>query len=75
MPKKAAKKTVKYASTKSFKKVAKKVKKAAKGGNRTGAGRPVGTGKFGCATKAVRVPAHLVDEIQAYALKRAKAKK
>ena len=71
MPKKAAKKTAK-----SVKRVVKKMKKAtAKGGNRTGAGRPVGTGKFGCATKAVRVPAHLVDEIQAYALKRAKAKK
>jgi hypothetical protein len=27
------------------------------------AGRPKGTGKFGCDTKVIRVPVHLVDEI------------
>ncbi|MDR3197595.1 MAG: hypothetical protein LBU34_06955 [Planctomycetaceae bacterium] len=30
---------------------------------RSGAGRPKGTGKFGCETKVIRVPVHLVDEI------------
>jgi DNA polymerase V len=34
-----------------------------KGGIRTGAGRPHGSGKFGVPTKPVRVPAHLVDEV------------
>ncbi len=45
------------------------------GGIRRGAGRPVGSGKYGCKTKAMRVPEHLVGEIQAFALKRVKADK
>ena len=71
MPKKVVKRTAKSA-----KKTVKKAKKTAvKGGHRSGAGRPKGTGKFGCVTKAVRVPAHLVDEVQAFALKRMQTKK
>ncbi len=42
------------------------------GGVRRGAGRPVGSGKYGCKTKAMRVPEHLVGEIQAFALKKVK---
>jgi DNA polymerase V len=34
-----------------------------KGGKRTGAGRPEGTGKFGCSTKAIRIPLSEVDTI------------
>jgi DNA polymerase V len=43
----------------------KAVKKAAtkRASKRSGAGRPKGTGKFGCETKVIRVPVHLVDEI------------
>ncbi|MDR0705903.1 MAG: hypothetical protein LBF88_13095 [Planctomycetaceae bacterium] len=43
----------------------KSVKKAAtkRASKRSGAGRPKGTGKFGCETKVIRVPIHLVDEI------------
>lgn len=37
--------------------------KGSQGGKRTGAGRPAGTGKFGSATKAIRVPADEVDTI------------
>lgn len=29
-------------------------------------GRPVGTGKYGCQTKTVRIPVHLVEEVQRY---------
>ncbi|MDR2116738.1 MAG: hypothetical protein LBP87_10215 [Planctomycetaceae bacterium] len=41
------------------------VKKAAvkRVSKRSGAGRPKGTGKFGCETKVIRVPVHLVEEI------------
>jgi hypothetical protein len=41
------------------------VKKASakRSSKRSGAGRPKGTGKFGCETKVIRVPIHLVDEI------------
>jgi DNA polymerase V len=43
----------------------KAVKKAVtkRSSKRSGAGRPKGTGKFGCETKVIRVPIHLVDEI------------
>lgn len=34
-----------------------------KGGKRTGAGRPEGTGKFGSPTKAVRIPLSEVDNV------------
>lgn len=35
----------------------------AKGGLRTGAGRPQGSGKFGVSTKPIRVPEHRVAEV------------
>jgi DNA polymerase V len=34
-----------------------------RGGNRTGAGRPKGQGKYGEPTKAVRVPVSMVDKV------------
>ncbi len=34
-----------------------------RGGKRSGAGRPQGTGKFGSATKTIRVPEKMVDDI------------
>lgn len=34
-----------------------------RGGKRKGAGRPKGTGKFGEATKAVRLPVSMIDQI------------
>src|SRR6185503_2385085 len=40
------------------------------GGKRDGAGRPKGQGKYGTATKAIRVPEYLVDEIKDYSLKK-----
>ena len=70
---------INMAKTKTAKKGVKTAKgKAAvagRGGARKGAGRPSGTGRYGCKTKAVRVPEHLVDEIQAFALKKIKAEK
>jgi len=63
MPKKAVKKTVKKAVVK------KTVKK------RAGAGRPKGSGKYGCETKAVRIPAHLEGDVQAFIMKKVKAAK
>jgi len=50
-----------------------KAKVVKRGGNRTGAGRPIGSGKYGCKTKAVRVPEHMVSEIQAFIMKKVKA--
>ena len=44
-----------------------------RGGVRPGAGRPVGSGKYGCKTKAVRVPEHLIGDIQAFVMKKIKA--
>ncbi|MDR0336535.1 MAG: hypothetical protein LBI18_05535 [Planctomycetaceae bacterium] len=29
-------------------------------------GRPKGSGKFGCATKAVRIPVHLENDVQLF---------
>jgi hypothetical protein len=60
MPKKATKKT--------RKKVTKKVQNKR-------AGRPKGSGKFGCATKAVRVPVFLEEDVQAFVQKKLKASK
>jgi hypothetical protein len=54
----------------------KTAKKTAKKTTQTGtsrAGRPKGSGKFGCATKAVRVPTHLEDEIQLFIRRTLKA--
>lgn len=34
-----------------------------RGGKRLGAGRPAGTGKFGESTKAIRIPASMVDRV------------
>lgn len=71
MPKKSAKKTVKKAVSKKVvkKAVAKKtIKKTVKR-----AGRPKGSGKYGCATTAVRIPIHLKDAVQAFVQKKVKA--
>jgi len=37
------------------------------------AGRPKGSGKFGCATKAVRIPAHLESEVQLFIQRKLKS--
>ena len=39
-----------------------------RGGKRSGAGRPKGSGLYGQATKPVRVPANMVDEVKAFVL-------
>jgi hypothetical protein len=54
------------------KKTAKKAKKVTKTA-RTHAGRPKGSGKFGCATKAVRIPTHLENEVQLFVRRKLKA--
>jgi hypothetical protein len=54
---------------KSVKKAVKKVTRQA------GAGRPKGSGKFGCPTKVIRVPVHLAQEIQEFVLQKNKTKK
>ncbi len=46
-----------------------------KGGKREGAGRPKGTGKYGCKTAAIRVPAHLVDDVRDFVAENLKAGK
>ena len=51
----------------------KAAKKTTKAKSAKGAGRPTGTGKYSCKTKAIRVPEHLVNEIQAFAMKMIKA--
>ncbi|MDP5109920.1 MAG: translesion error-prone DNA polymerase V autoproteolytic subunit [Rickettsiaceae bacterium] len=38
------------------------------GGKRAGAGRPKGQGKYGTATKAIRVPEYLVDDVKDYSM-------
>ncbi|MDR0608817.1 MAG: hypothetical protein LBG58_01785 [Planctomycetaceae bacterium] len=48
------------------KKTTKKSAKKTSQSGATRAGRPKGSGKFGCATKAVRVPTHLEDDIQLF---------
>ncbi|MDR2116481.1 MAG: hypothetical protein LBP87_08870 [Planctomycetaceae bacterium] len=57
MPKKSVKKSAKK-SVKTVKKVT----------NKSGVGRPKGSGKYGCPTKLIRVPAHLVQEIVEFAM-------
>jgi len=66
MPKKAVKKIVKKTMKKATKKIVKKS---------TGAGRPKGSGKYGCDTKAVRIPKHLEGDVQAFVMKKIKAAK
>ncbi len=56
-----------------MKKQEKPVQKSRRGGKRPGAGRPKGGGKYGCPTKAVRVPVHLVDEVREFVLRKTKA--
>ena len=71
MPKKSTKKTTK----KSVAKIPAQntaVKKAVKKGAKT-AGRPPGSGKYGCPTSAMRIPTHLKDEVQAFVTKKIKA--
>ncbi len=41
-----------------------------KGGKREGAGRPKGSGKFGCETTVIRVPAHLVEDVRDFVAKK-----
>ena len=62
MPKKSAKKAArkKVGATK------KSVKRA---------GRPKGTGRYGCETKAVRIPVHLEEDVKSFVLKKIKAGK
>jgi len=38
------------------------------GGRRAGAGRPKGQGKYGTATKAIRVPEYLVNDVKDYSM-------
>ena len=61
------------AKVKAVKPNAKAAKKTTKTKATKGAGRPAGSGKYGCKTVAVRVPEHLVSEVQAYAAKMIKA--
>jgi len=61
------------AKVKAAKPNAKAAKKTAKTKAVKGAGRPAGTGKYGCKTTAVRVPEHLANEVQAFAMKMIKA--
>ncbi len=70
MPKKSAKKAVRKAVAKTAKKVVKKTVRKS-----TGAGRPKGSGKFGCETKAVRIPAHLEKDVQDFVAKKMKTAK
>jgi len=75
MPKKSTKRAVKRTAKRAVKKVAKKVAKKSvrKVAKKSAAGRPKGSGTYGCETKSVRVPIHLVDAIKAFALKKIKA--
>ena len=82
MPKKSVKKAAKRIVKKAVKKtIAKAAPKAAKKAtkktatNPTGAGRPKGSGQYGCQTKSVRVPAHLADAVRAFAMKKIMAEK
>jgi hypothetical protein len=54
------------------KKVTKKAAKPSAKADKTG--RPSGTGKFGCPTKVIRVPEHLVEEVIEYVRKKLKTK-
>ncbi len=72
MPKKSVKKATGNVATK---KAVKKsvVKKAVKKAVTKRAGRPKGTGKYGCETIAVRIPVHLEGEVQAFVTKKIRA--
>jgi hypothetical protein len=61
MPKKTSKKTTK--------KAVKKVTRYSK------AGRPKGSGKFGCATKTLRVPIYLIEDVLTFVRKKLKLPK
>lgn len=39
------------------------------------AGRPKGSGKYGCETKAVRIPVYLEDDVKSYVLRKVKSGK
>jgi hypothetical protein len=80
MPKKSIKKVAKRTVKKAVKKtIAKAAPKAAKKAtkktatNPTGAGRPKGSGQYGCPTKSVRVPIHLVEAVKVFAQKKVKS--
>ncbi|MDR2642383.1 MAG: hypothetical protein LBC74_06275 [Planctomycetaceae bacterium] len=65
-----AKKKVKKAKKpkKKLKKIKKKsIKRATK------RGRPLGSGRYGCDTTAVRVPKHLVEEVRKFIIRKVKA--
>jgi len=64
MPKKSSKKSAVAKKAGATKKTA--VKRA---------GRPKGSGRFGCETKAVRVPLHLEEDVKNYCLRKIKAGK
>ena len=46
--------------------------KKGRGGRRPGAGRPKGTGKYGCRTKTVRIPIDMIPEIDTFIRERIK---
>ncbi len=52
-----------------------KPKHSGRGGRRPGAGRPKGTGKFGCPTRAIRIPIHLKEEVIAFVMSKIKTAK
>ena len=62
MPKKSAKKAAKKAA-------------ATKRASVKRAGRPKGSGRYGCETKAVRIPVHLEEDVKNYVLRKVKAGK
>jgi len=39
------------------------------------AGRPKGSGRYGCETKAVRIPVHLEEDVKNYVLRKVKSAK
>ena len=62
MPKKVAKKSAKKVG-------------ATKKSSVKRAGRPKGSGRYGCETKAVRVPVYLEEEVKNFVLRKIKAAK
>ena len=68
------KKSVKRIGTKTKKAAPKPVGQAAqKPAKPTGAGRPKGSGTYGCETQSVRVPIHLVQAVKDFAMRKIKA--
>jgi hypothetical protein len=53
--------------------VKKTVKKSVKSSGKIHAGRPAGTGKYGVPTKVIRIPAHLEEDVVAFAQRKLKA--